>query len=103
MTAAKNAIANRALPINIVLTWMVSQTVLKIGFTGPKHIGNMEEISTKNVENGVTKAPKILSLNLRKNNIYTRTMHQEKKEREDLKSNTGAVPRRQYPYTRKAV
>jgi len=85
--------ANNAFPINIVPTCKVSQIVLNIGFTGPFEIENIEDIRIRNVEKGVTNAPKILSLNLIKKTKYTNISVQEKKDKEDLKSSTGAVPK----------
>jgi hypothetical protein len=63
-----------------------------MGFTGPSNQGIADEIIIRNAEKGTTNEPKTLSLNFNWKTRYAQIMLQEKKERADLRSRTGAVP-----------
>jgi hypothetical protein len=64
-----------------------------MGLTGVSTKGIANEMIIKNAEKGATNDPNTISLNLSWNTKYIQRIHHEKKQRADLRSTTGAVPK----------
>ena len=84
--------AKMPFPVKIVPTWMVSQTLLKMGLTVTSIAGIELEMIIRQAASGARKEPKTINRNFNWHRRYAPMMVQEKNDSADLSVITGATP-----------
>ncbi len=92
MRPRKKAMAKKALPRNAMATCMGSQKLLRAGESGIISPGMNAAVRMRISAKGVTNAPSVFCLYLKRRNIYVRTTSHEKNMSDSCRFVTGVLP-----------